>query len=157
MIARLTLAALRVILRLYPARFRDRFADDVMQSVAAELQRAGETGTLASVGAAVRALADAIGGIVPERRGARTRRNPLSGIAGDVRDAVRSLSHARTFTGVSIAVLALGIGAGTTIFSVVDAVLRGLPFDRHDRIASVLEFNPKRNVSSTMPPRVSTR
>ena len=153
MIARLTLAALRAILRLYPARFRERFADDVLHAVARDLER--ESSTTSRLGVAIRALADALGGIVPEHRGSRgAGTGLLRGVAGDVRDAVRSLRHARTFSAVSIGVLALGIGAATTIFSVVDAVvLRGLPFDRSDRIVSVQEYNPKRpaSVSATMP------
>jgi putative ABC transport system permease protein len=61
----------------------------------------------------------------------------------DFKFALRSLGKSRTFTGVALAVLALGIGAGTAIFSVVDAVvLRGLPFDEHDRLAVVLEHDP---------------
>jgi putative ABC transport system permease protein len=63
----------------------------------------------------------------------------------DLRNAVRSLLKAPTFTAVALAVLALGIGAGTAIFSVVDAVvLRGLPFDEHDRLAVVLEHDTQR-------------
>src|SRR5688572_15782902 len=61
----------------------------------------------------------------------------------DLRFAVRSLAKSATFTGVALTVLALGIGAGTAIFSVVDAiVLRGLPFDEHDRLAVVREHDP---------------
>jgi putative ABC transport system permease protein len=47
----------------------------------------------------------------------------------DVRYGVRSLLHARVYTAAAIATLALGIGATTAIFSVVDAVLlRPLPY-----------------------------
>ena len=63
----------------------------------------------------------------------------------DFKSAVRSLRSSRTFTAVALVVLALGIGAGTAVFSVVDAVvLRGLPFDEHDRLVAVLEQDTRR-------------
>jgi len=47
----------------------------------------------------------------------------------DVRYGARSLVHSRVYTAAAIATLALGIGATTAIFSVVDAVLlRPLPY-----------------------------
>ena len=58
----------------------------------------------------------------------------------DLKAAFRSLGSSRTFTAVALLVLTLGIGASTAIFSVVDAVvLRGLPFDEHDRLVAVGE------------------
>src|SRR5687768_3218678 len=73
----------------------------------------------------------------------------------DLKNAVRSLLHSRGFTAVALTVLALGIGASTAIFSVVDAVvLRGLPFDEQDRLAVILEYDPARSTKgrpTTMP------
>ena len=63
----------------------------------------------------------------------------------DLKNAIRSLRSAPTFTSVALIVLALGIGTGTAIFSVVDAVvLRGLPFGEHDRMVAVLEHDTRR-------------
>ena len=66
----------------------------------------------------------------------------------DIRNAIRSLGHSRAFTVVALIVLALGIGSGTAIFSVVDAVvLRGLPFDEHDRLGVVYERDTRRETT----------
>ena len=64
-------------------------------------------------------------------------------MSDDLNAAFRSLSSSKTFTTVALVVLTLGIGATTAIFSVVDAVvLRGLPFDEHDRLVAVGERRP---------------
>ena len=62
----------------------------------------------------------------------------LDQILLDLRYAVRGLLACPAFTAVVLAVLALGIGTTTAIFSVVDAVvLRGLPFREAHRLVAV--------------------
>jgi putative ABC transport system permease protein len=63
----------------------------------------------------------------------------------DLRSAFRSLRQSPTFTTVALTVLALGIGAASALYSVADAVvLRGLPFDEHDRLMAVVEIETQR-------------
>lgn len=59
-------------------------------------------------------------------------------IRKDVRYALRRLVRDRSLTVMAAAALALGIGANTAVFTVVNAVLiRGLPYDDPQRIVSV--------------------
>ncbi len=58
--------------------------------------------------------------------------------------SVRMLRRQPGFTAVALFALALGIGASTTIFSIVDAVLwRPLPFARADRVMQLAEQRPR--------------
>ena len=67
----------------------------------------------------------------------------MNSFPADLRYALRVLGKTPLFSLVVIAVLALGIGANTAVFSVVDAVLlRALPFPRADRLVIVWEKNP---------------
>ena len=60
----------------------------------------------------------------------------------DLKYAIRSLIKKPGFTAVAVVTLALGIGASTAIFSVLDAVLlRPLPYPQQERIVEVRELN----------------
>ncbi len=62
----------------------------------------------------------------------------------DIRFGVRSLIKRPGFTALAIITLALGIGASTAIFSVVDGVLlRSLPYPNADQIVQLREVNAR--------------
>ncbi|HEY6216220.1 MAG TPA: ABC transporter permease [Pyrinomonadaceae bacterium] len=66
----------------------------------------------------------------------------MESIIKDIRYGVRGLLKHPGFTGIVVITLALGIGASTAIFSVVDNVLlRHLPYRNAERIVAIEEFN----------------
>ncbi|MGD0302107.1 MAG: ABC transporter permease, partial [Bryobacteraceae bacterium] len=62
----------------------------------------------------------------------------MRGVLQDLQYGLRVFARNPTFTSIALLALALGIGATTAIFSVVDTVLlKPLPYPRSDRIVAI--------------------
>lgn len=71
----------------------------------------------------------------------------MDAIASDIRYAIRNLAKRPGFTAIAILTLAVGIGANTTIFSAVNALLlKPLPFPELDRVVAIWDKVPARGV-----------
>ena len=71
----------------------------------------------------------------------------LGSITEDTSYALRRFRKAPGYATIAIATIAIGVGANTAIFSVLDAViLNPLPFPEPDRLIQIWETNPERLV-----------
>ena len=69
-------------------------------------------------------------------------------LAADLRYALRVMSRTPSFAVAVITVLALGIGANTAIFSIVNAVLlRPIPFEEPERLVRLFHTPPQKHLS----------
>ena len=122
---------------------RGKTDDQADAVVEAELARMGP------LALAVRDRARRRQGATPRAVGRAT------GLAADLRHAFRMLRVDRGFSGTVILTLAIGIGACTTVFSFINALLLGsLPYPEPDRLALLWESvddNPERRMIVALP------
>jgi len=83
----------------------------------------------------------------PSAPSPRGRRGPggsfMSGLWGDIRFAVRSLTKYRSFTAATLVILALGIGLNTSVFCVINGLLfRPVPLHQPERLINVYTNGP---------------
>ena len=72
----------------------------------------------------------------------------MSDLTRDVRHAARRLARTPMFTVATLLTLALGIGANTAIFSIVNGILlKPLPYERPDELVLVTERHGERPIS----------
>ena len=90
----------------------------------------------------------AFGGVARTREAHRDVRvvRWLADLIADARFALRSIRRAPVIAGAAVITLALGIGAATAIYTVVDAVIvRPLPFPHSERLFVIGEDNAERD------------
>jgi putative ABC transport system permease protein len=149
---------LRRLSNLFRRRRAERELDEEMafhvEQQTAENLEAG-MGPLEARNAALRTF----GGLTQSKERCRETRGLLllGALWADLRYALRTLAKSRAFTAATIATLALGIGANTAMFSVVEsAILRPLPYRDSDRVLSLAAFTNGRASGSVAIPEFLT-
>ncbi|MBO0800730.1 MAG: hypothetical protein J2P31_18075, partial [Blastocatellia bacterium] len=100
----------------------------------------------------------ALGGIEQRKEECRDmqRMRLIEDLAQDVRYGLRTLRRNPGFAALSILIMALGIGANTAVFSVVNAVLlRPLSYRDPDRIVTLTNISTTREAPTALSKQVS--
>ena len=164
------------VLRLYPTEFRERFEDDIQTAFHDQLNASLDWTPRARWNAGkftVRTIYGLLCSLLPayldeRHRKARfpdfqkTRATPMKNLATDARYVLRTLLKQPGLALVATLTLALGIGANTAVFSVLNSViLAPLPYDQPEQLVRLYtEYRAAANRSagfSTGPDMVEVR
>lgn len=126
----------RLLLRLYPRAYRERYGPEMEQLFRQERAAAGGRGP----GFWVHQLLDhgEAAWAVRRRKGGEEMRERWTSWTDDMASAWRSLTRAPAFALFAVGTLALGVGATAAVFTVVErVVIRPLPYPASERMALV--------------------
>jgi putative ABC transport system permease protein len=125
---------LRLLLRLYPADFRDEMGEALLETYRDRCRAAVRDGGVAALaGVWLRALADSAGNGLGERLRPAVGWRRSGNWGRDTERAVRRLVRAPLFTLSMLATLTVGLGAFAMVSTVVQKVLLApLPYERPD-------------------------
>jgi putative ABC transport system permease protein len=127
---------------------RERVDDDLNAELNSYLDLAADQYSARGMGRpeALRAAKLDAGGMEPVKEAVRDVRagSLVESILRDLRFGGRLLARSPGFTAAALLMLAVGIGANTAVFSLLNAlVLRGLPYSEPERIVRVFENRPR--------------
>ncbi len=124
------------VLACYPRGFRGRFGDDMRTACAEDYRRARSRGWLAGVLFLATTVVQSLWFGLVERLPRPATIHAF--LTVDTRDAVRALAATRIVTIVSVLSLALGIGANTALFSILNSlVIKQLPVKEPGQLVSI--------------------
>ena len=141
----------RTLLRAYPLAFRNAHGDDATDVFADLAHAARLAGGSRLVALWLRSVPMVVRGGMQERRGGPSppqspphRKWSIDMLTSEFLQAARALLRRPVFTATAVLTLALGIGATTAVFSVIDTVLlRPLPYPDSQELVVVSHTAPE--------------
>jgi predicted permease len=145
---------LKTLVRLFPAPFRSRFGDAVVEHALLDWEREKSQGLGSAARSCASTVIDFVRAALAERLRPSWSNRPASekgrtmsfdrdGWSASLRYALRTLRHTPGFLATVVGTLGLAIGTLTAVFAVLDRVLlQPLPYAHADRLVSITGIAP---------------